>query len=274
MAQFGDDPVSAITEEEAAGQIAEIFADIRDTMGIPLLTSIWRTLVSVDGGLEAVWAAAKPLYLSGFPQLALASIATSDDLPVPKPLLAGQLESAGLTSEDITSVRAIVSAYNRSNGMNMLALSCLLAKPHGDPLPKPKIENVIHWPPIPRLLPQNEIEPDVWRLLLEINKFGAVEDGALAPLWRHLARWPGFLSILHDVFVPLQRSGDLSKSVQRVHEVSGELAARMAYLKTETVALPVGAHEMVESYVAIPGAVTRMVTLGHAVANWLDSVVE
>jgi hypothetical protein len=31
---------------------------------------------------------------------------------------------------------------------------------------------------------------------------------------------------------------------------------------------------MVESYVAIPGAVTRMVTLGHAVANWLDSVVE
>ena len=48
MAQFGDDPVSAITEEEAAGQIAEIFADIRDTMGIPLLTSIWRTLVSVD----------------------------------------------------------------------------------------------------------------------------------------------------------------------------------------------------------------------------------
>ena len=43
MAEHGDDPVSAIAEEDAVGEVAEIFADIRATMDIPLLTSIWRT---------------------------------------------------------------------------------------------------------------------------------------------------------------------------------------------------------------------------------------
>ena len=55
MNNYGSDPVSAIVETEAAGETAEIFADIRATMEIPLLTSIWRTLVSIDGGLAAVW---------------------------------------------------------------------------------------------------------------------------------------------------------------------------------------------------------------------------
>ena len=43
---YGTDPVSAIAESEATGEVADIFADIRATMEIPLLTSIWRTLVS------------------------------------------------------------------------------------------------------------------------------------------------------------------------------------------------------------------------------------
>ena len=90
MAEHGDGPVSAIAEEDAVGEVAEIFADIRDTMDIPLLTSIWRTLVSVDGGLKSAWNAAKPLYQSGYPQAALASIVGSDRLPILERLVPGQ----------------------------------------------------------------------------------------------------------------------------------------------------------------------------------------
>ena len=137
MNNYGSDPVSAIVETEATGETAEIFADIRATMEIPLLTSIWRTLVSIDGGLAAVWKAAKPLYTTGQPQAALVSIVQSGVLPVLEPLVPGQLECAGVGSTELPDVRAIVDAYNRSNGMNMLALMALVAVPEGPPLGGP-----------------------------------------------------------------------------------------------------------------------------------------
>ena len=48
------DPVSAIDENEAVGLNADIFLDIRQTMKIPLVTSIWRGLADIDDSLEAV----------------------------------------------------------------------------------------------------------------------------------------------------------------------------------------------------------------------------
>ena len=274
MAEHGDDPVSAIAEEDAVGEVAEIFADIRATMDIPLLTSIWRTLVSVDGGLKSAWNAAKPLYQSGYPQAALASIVGSDRLPILERLVPGQLECAGVSAQALVQVRAIVAAYNRSNGMNMLALSCLFTEPSGPPLQKPEPSPSLTWPPLRRLLPKAEISPEVWKLLLAINRFGSVNGGGLATLWRHLAHWPGLLSVLQASFAPLHRAGRLEKSVCAVHELSQDLAARMACMKEGRAVIPESALQMVENYVAIPGAVTRMVTLGHAVGNWLDQEAE
>ena len=68
------DPVSAISEAEATGETAAIFADIRQTMQIPLITSIWRTLVDIEGGLRAMWEIARPLYETGQPAAALSRL--------------------------------------------------------------------------------------------------------------------------------------------------------------------------------------------------------
>ena len=133
MNDYGSDPVSAIAETEATGDIADIFADIRSTMEIPLLTSIWRSLVSVDGGLAATWAAEKPLYLTGQPQAALGRIMSRATLPVLEPLVPGQLSCAGVLPEELSVVRGIIDAYNRSNGMNMVALTALVATPGSTP---------------------------------------------------------------------------------------------------------------------------------------------
>ena len=65
---FSYDPVTAINEEEAKGKTAEIFLDIRNTMNIPLITSIWRGLASMDNSLEDIWTLTKPIYLSGTPE--------------------------------------------------------------------------------------------------------------------------------------------------------------------------------------------------------------
>ena len=133
MNDYGSDPVSAIAETEATGEVANIFADIRSTMEIPLLTSIWRSLVSVDGGLVATWAAAKPLYLTGQPEAALGRIMGRTTLPVLEPLVPGQLSCAGVLPEELSLVRGIIDAYNRSNRMNMVALTALVATPGSAP---------------------------------------------------------------------------------------------------------------------------------------------
>mgnify|MGYP001606103650 CR=1 FL=1 len=79
---FGDyDPVTALVEGAATGEVAEIFADIRATMGIPLVTSIWRGLAGVEGALPAVWRAVKPLYRTGAPEAALDALC--EEVPIP-----------------------------------------------------------------------------------------------------------------------------------------------------------------------------------------------
>ncbi len=52
------DPVPAVIETEATGETARIFADIRETLGSPVVNLIWRHLATVEGGLEWAWTAA------------------------------------------------------------------------------------------------------------------------------------------------------------------------------------------------------------------------
>jgi hypothetical protein len=69
---FAHDPVTAIDESAAVGETALLFAEIRRTMGIPLVTSIWRGLAGMHGSLRLAWNAAKPIHESGVPEQALA----------------------------------------------------------------------------------------------------------------------------------------------------------------------------------------------------------
>ena len=270
MGNYGHDPVTAIVESEAEGEVAEIFADIRATMGIPMLTSIWRTLVAVDGGLAAGWAAAKPLYLSGQPAIGLDRVLASAKLPVLEPLGAGQLACVGVKEDEASAVRAIIDAYNRSNGMNMLALTALFVTPapaseKSAPAPFPP-----PWPMLRPLLSKAEISRDTWKILQSINSFGGGSaDGGLATLLRHLAHWPGLLALIHASLGPAHRTGELSDAMRGVHELAQIQARELANFRCEPVVLPTLARGMIKDYVAVPEGVARMVTIGHALASWL-----
>ena len=273
MNDYGSDPVSAIAETEATGEVANIFADIRSTMEIPLLTSIWRSLVSVDGGLVATWAAAKPLYLTGQPEAALGRIMGRTTLPVLEPLVPGQLSCAGVLPEELSLVRGIIDAYNRSNGMNMVALTALVATPGSAPSSNEPPSSHSVWPTLPPLLAKADIDPETWTKLNEINCFGSVGNGGgLATLWRHLAHWPGFLAVIHTSLAPQHRNGKLVNAIGQVHELAQKEGASLANLRSNPVTFPTPARKMVENYVAIPGAVTRMVTIGRTLSRWLRTV--
>ena len=266
------DPVLAVAEAEAAGETAAIFADIRETMQIPLVTSIWRKLADIEGGLSAVWAAAKPLHQTGQPAAALLRLTKRAALPLPEPIVGGQLACVGVPQRDLPVVRALVDAYNRSNGMNLMALTALIVPPSGAPASDPVPAGPPPWPALPPLLAQAGLTEETWTLLRNINLFGAVAgDSGLATLWRHLGHWPGLLAVIHAGLAPLQRDGTVQRSTRQVLDIAQAEGARLAHLRPEIVSMPEAAREMIISYVSKPGLVARMVTIGHGLARWLQA---
>jgi hypothetical protein len=264
-------PVTAIAESDATGEVAEIFADIRETMEIPLITSIWRILVDVEGGLPASWDAAKFLYNTGQPQAALLRIREEAVLPMPEPISVSQLNRVGVTRDDLSVIRSILAAYNRSNGLNLIALTALSVSPAGlsendHPPPHPPL-----WPPFPSLLMQEQIPAESWSILHRIHKLSAVskEPGDLATVWRHLAHWPGQLELIYTGMEPHARDGSIRRSMQQMHELAQREGACIAHLNTKTDSIPKEARGLIAGYA---NEVHHIVTMGHSVARWLEAV--
>jgi len=267
---FSYDPVTAVDEATATGATAEIFADIRATMGIPLITSIWRGLAGMEDCLPRVWALTKPIYLSGLPEGALARVIARANLPLPEPLAPTQLACVGISPRDLDDIRAILAAYNRSNGMNLVALAALVTPPERDRTTSSKPASTAHWPPLPPLLQRDAIDEDTWVLIRHVNSFGASGiDAHVATLWRHMAHWPGLLALIHAAFAPLQASGAIPAATAQVMRLAQEEGARMAHLRPAAFDIPQPARDTLADYVNQPTHVSRMVTLGHALAHWL-----
>ena len=152
------DPVSAIDENEAVGLTADIFFDIRQTMKIPLVTSIWRGLADIDDSLEAVWSMAKPIYKTEKVEKKLKAIISKIDLPLPSPLEIDELENCGLIRQDWEQISIILKAYNRSNGMNMVALHAMIKLNFPKITVNTKSNEKINWPTLPKLMHREQID--------------------------------------------------------------------------------------------------------------------
>lgn len=272
----GYDPVTALDEQTATGETAEIFADIRRTMDIPLVTSIWRGLAGIENSLPTVWAKAKPIYLTGLPELSLAWCISEAQLPLPS---IPSIESSAHPDMDqsqsvseLAAIKSIVDAYNRSNGLNLIALSALVATPANVERRSSNqpAEFLLEWPELPRLMGREEIDGAVWHLIEQVNALGAhgVEPN-VATLWRHLARWPRLLEQLHRALLPLQAQGLISTVAGKMVVLAREEGTKLAHHRDESVQLPVLATATISGYVSDPAKVARMVVVGHVVAQFL-----
>lgn len=267
----GRDPVSAISEAEATGRTAEIFADIREVMRIPLITSIWRTLADIEGGLENAWDATRPLFLSGQPESALHQLVTASEFPAPSRLPNFQLASSGVDETDYPVIDSVFDAYNRSNGLNLFALTALVGDVGDQPIAMASPSQQGGWPQIPHLMSRGEIDEQVWESLERIRFLGAdSEDPSIATLWRHLAHWPGLLNLIYDSYMPMHNDGSLKRSVLKTLADVQSLAGNIQTQGVDANRLPEDALLMIENYVNSPNSVARMVTLGFGVKRWLN----
>ena len=196
-----NDPLPAVTEADATGAVAAMFADIRAVTGVGVVNLIWRHLATIPGGLEFAWGAIRPRYSDG----ALVDAADQIRARIAVPDL-GRLvlpdPAAGL----------IIAAYNRTNARALLALCALIARLDGvaavpQAAHQPRFEDDLPLPPLPALA---ALPAELASLVLRLNLMGAGRpDPILASMYRHLAYWPELLATLEPRLDALDRAGRL-----------------------------------------------------------------
>jgi hypothetical protein len=261
------DALEVISERDARGEIADIYADIRATMGLPVVNLVWRHFATLDGGLRHAWNALRPVYASGAAEQAGARLVAALELPrlpaVPPAVLAG----AGVDGAAHALVLAVLDSYNRGNALNLCALSALLAAPDTAPeaapaqpaaaLPAPGVPS----PPMPEL---EDMTPAVRSLVWQVNTLGQPEgDRILASAWKHLSLWPGALSLCWALLAPLQHDGRLAAAIADTRRASLAEAARLAALCGGDPAAPAAAAVRRVAAEFVQRAIVRMVPAGH-----------
>lgn len=220
-----DDPVPAVREADARGETAEIFDDLRRTLGVPVVNLVWRHFATIPGALPFAWHTVKPAYVSG--SVASEADALRAGLPLPATVRMPRflLDSVGIGDEQRAGILGVLNAYHRSNAMNFVALSALLEHLDGrtprsvgsaeagpasasDASPGPER--------LPHLLTLAEMTPATRDLVLACNALGERDEGRiLASMYRHLAHWPAFLALSWTVVAPLDADGRLRGAIEQ-----------------------------------------------------------
>lgn len=253
------DPLPAITEAAAAGEIADLFADIRTTVGVRVVNLVWRHLATMDGALPWAWAAVKPLYLAGLPDAAMAAFHRTMDIP----------RLASLAGEEPASVDAVLASYDHSNTINLFALGALRAWLNGEvardgtiaPGPRKAAPDLA----LPKLASEEDVNAATWALVLRLNRFGdEPQPLILASMYRHLAHAPSFLQRVDAVLAPVAADGSLRKAILDNRSTAAALAADIA--RAISAARPPHAAKIEKAVgLFVDHAIGKMVTICRAI---------
>jgi hypothetical protein len=222
-----DAPLAEIKETEANGVIAEIYADIRHALGVPMVNLIFRHMATVPGCLEWAWAHLGPGYVSGSIARAADALMTGVgalDLSLsPDDLAACDLDTAARAG-----IAATCAAYGKANPANLVALKALrfVLEETGEAKRRRKPQRGLVARPAPVVLatlpPMVDLAAAPAATLEALRRLARQLHGADGPVipsfYRHFGAWPGLLELLHERLAPLVASGrlaDLAQAMER-----------------------------------------------------------
>jgi hypothetical protein len=272
MVRLGDemsDPVAAVTEAEATGEVAAVFADIRAVYGVGVVNLVWRHLATIPGGLEWVWGVVRPSYVAGAVAREADALRAGLKLPGMVPLPACVKQSAGLNAADQAAVGAVLAGYDRTNAMALVALSAVLARldgaPGGGPVPAgtAPTDAAVALPALPAL---TAMTPDTAAMVERLNRMGTSEAAPiLASMYRHLSYWPGYLALAWTQLAPLEADGVLAEVIAKTQRAVVRPAKRLALGMPESLpADPEAVRAAVARFTGEPGSggpISRMAVI-------------
>jgi hypothetical protein len=232
-----------VREHEAAGRVAEVFSDIKATMGIATVNLIWRHLAVDANVLEYTWTAARPLYGSAALEQAICEFDDKLELPLLPVLPDGALAAVGISNH--AQLGSLLDTYNRGNAYNLLTLLALVEEPRVGsprvdfpdqatqtqvPSTKPHARFAPPTTTLPSVPELDELSADTRALVLALNALGTNgnDGGIVATLNKHAAHWPAYLSLAWSQLAPLSLSGELAALIRRTEHQGRECAAVLA----------------------------------------------
>jgi hypothetical protein len=225
-------PLGEIKEADATGAIAEIYADIRNSLRVPMVNLIFRHMATIPDCLEWAWRNIGPVYASG------QVVAAAEKLLAEQPLLSLHVPP-DVWGADHKAVGATCAAYARANPANLLALKALqfiLAesgqgrarrKPLRGLPPRPAAVELAPLPPMADLASLND---ETKKTLAALTAQLHGPDGRVIPsFYRHFTAWPKLLSGVHDALQPLIDDGTLNAAAAALNR-DAHGYARVLYL--------------------------------------------
>ncbi|MGY9056622.1 MAG: hypothetical protein ACKVGZ_13650 [Alphaproteobacteria bacterium] len=265
-------PVAAITEADATGEIAEIYADIRATLGVPVVNLIWRHLATIEGALPWTWTSVRPIYVSGAVAGAAAHLRQSLVLPGVQDWPVTVLEAAGLDAAAREGIGRVLASYDRSNAMNMVALSALQAAARGqqDATPLPSVDpgrDVAGTLPLLQTLDQ--MTPATADLVYRLNAIGDPDHKVIASMYRHLSHWPPFLALMWERLAPMNADGRIEAMIAQnlgiAQGIARQLAAQMPAAQAPSDAVMGQVNTALDLFIRY--AIGRMLPIGRMTAG-------
>lgn len=231
--------LAELSEEDATGDIARIYAEIRETCAVPYVSTLQRHMATRPGWLEWTWAAARPAFIDGYaPAAAWAAAAAAGVEPLPK-LSRSALRLLGVDEAGERSIRAVADLFVRVSPTNLMLsglLRRLLAGEHPDGPGTP----AAHVPPRPAPLPPlpDMVDPDALaadhRAVLMQFAANVGTEPFVPGLYRMLGHWPGYLAHLATVLGPrfddAKTKAGCAAALARIDAAVPEVFARLPAL--------------------------------------------
>ena len=205
-----------ISEAEATGEIATIFAELRTLWGVPYVSAIHRYLAAKPGFLEWAWEAVAPAFRDGSGQEAAWQCAAGLSVPALDPIPAAALRVWGVDSAALADVRNAAEGFVRVAPVNMVFAGLVKqllegAAPSGASKSRPTWTPPPPLPAPPEMVDLAALDPTArGATMLLASEMGG--KPFVPGLYRMLAHWPGLVAHLATALVPRLASAPVTSA--------------------------------------------------------------
>lgn len=226
----GAERAAEVAEAAAEGSVAEVYADIRRVLGVPLVTLVYRILASRPGRLEAIWAELGPNLASDVVRGGAPALGAPADRAVAA-LRVAPVDGVELDRE---AAAATLRSFGHVNAVTLVGLSALLEGVDGEAAPAPA-------PPAPETHPDGlpmadlaALPESTLRLLERMSEpiAGAGRPLVIPSLFRHFAHDERALAAIWDALEPFARDPVFDEATAAIRDGARALAAELPYAVT------------------------------------------
>ncbi len=232
--------LAELSERDATGDLAEIYAEIRRLCAVPYVSSMQRHLATRPGWLTWAWAAVRPAFADGSAQEAAWRVSgVSDVAPLPR-LSRSALRVLGVDADGERAIRATCESFVRVSPTNLVFSALLRRLLSGDRPRGDRDHGGASWwapppalPALPRLVDLEALPPAERAVALELGT--EVAGQPFVPgLYRMLAHWPSYLAhvatVLRPRFTDARTAAGCRAVLERIDATVPEVFARLPAL--------------------------------------------